>query len=234
MKTHTAVIHRTTSQMGMYSITLVVDGSLAFTPGQYLAANMQDDRSAVLPKILYIEKVSGHEVTLCPRTLDGWRPGQAVFYRGPLGKGVRIPQFSKRMALISLDDNPARMLSLAAYGSENRLDMVMAGDWVANAKISGDIPPSIELAPLSQIQELTSWADFIFFDVPHSQLQSLGKLTQSIPALLRPGLAQVLIHTPMPCIGIAECGICAVKTRRGYILACQDGPVFDLLEISFL
>lgn len=234
MKMHNALILQVKSLLGLQSLTLQVDGSLSFTPGQYLAANLAGDTLAVLPEILFIEKIAGHEVTICPGRLDGWHPGMQVNIRGPLGSGVRLPPLSRRLVLIALDDHPARLLSLAAYGSEKGLDMVMAGDWVADTKISGDIAPSIELALLSQIQELTSWADFILFDVPHFQLQSLGKLTQSITALLRPGFAQVLIHTPMPCVGIAECGICAVRTRRGYKHACQDGPVFDFQEISFL
>jgi hypothetical protein len=35
----------------------------------------------------------------------------------------------------------------------------------------------------------------------------------------------------MPCAGLAACGVCAVQTRRGWKLACVDGPVFDLKEI---
>jgi hypothetical protein len=43
--------------------------------------------------------------------------------------------------------------------------------------------------------------------------------------------AQALVITPMPCGGIAECGVCAVTARRGWKLACKDGPVFDLTEL---
>src|SRR3990172_5776157 len=37
--------------------------------------------------------------------------------------------------------------------------------------------------------------------------------------------AQTLIVGPMPC-GIGGCMACAVRARRGWKLACQDGPVF--------
>jgi NAD(P)H-flavin reductase len=40
-----------------------------------------------------------------------------------------------------------------------------------------------------------------------------------------------LVVAPMPCGGLAECGVCAVTTRRGWKLACKDGPVFDLGEL---
>jgi ferredoxin len=38
---------------------------------------------------------------------------------------------------------------------------------------------------------------------------------------------QMLIHTPVPCGGMADCGICAVTLRSGWKLACKEGPVFD-------
>ena len=233
MKTHSALILQVSSRLGLQSLTLQVDGSLSFTPGQYLAANLADDTLAVLPEILFIEKIGGHEVTICPGKLDGWHPGKTVIFRGPLGKGMDIPQFTKHLAIISLDVNPARVLSLTAYGLEKQMDVVMAGDWVADNAISADISPKIELALLSQMQELAQWADYLLLDVPHFRLGEIGKLVQSVPALVRPGFAQVLVSADMPCAGIADCRICAVKTRRGYKLACHDGPVFQLSELMF-
>jgi dihydroorotate dehydrogenase electron transfer subunit len=43
--------------------------------------------------------------------------------------------------------------------------------------------------------------------------------------------AQILIHTPVPCGGVAECGVCAVTSKSGWKLACRDGPVFDWREL---
>jgi hypothetical protein len=30
---------------------------------------------------------------------------------------------------------------------------------------------------------------------------------------------------------MGECGVCAVNLRKGYKLACKDGPVFDLRSL---
>jgi hypothetical protein len=43
--------------------------------------------------------------------------------------------------------------------------------------------------------------------------------------------AQVLIHTPMPCAGLAECGVCAVRDRHDWKMACKDGPVFIMKDL---
>ena len=66
------------------------------------------------------------------------------------------------------------------------------------------------------------------------------------PAAALPGLAtrlgtrghrrapfrtQVLIQTPIACGGLAECGVCAVQARRGWKMACKNGPVFELEEL---
>jgi dihydroorotate dehydrogenase electron transfer subunit len=46
--------------------------------------------------------------------------------------------------------------------------------------------------------------------------------------------AQVLVTSPMPCGGIAECGVCALPLRKkGYVLTCKDGPVFNLNQLRW-
>ncbi|MCK6583281.1 MAG: hypothetical protein L6Q49_09310 [Anaerolineales bacterium] len=43
--------------------------------------------------------------------------------------------------------------------------------------------------------------------------------------------AQILIRAPMPCGGIADCGVCALTIRHDMRLICKEGPVFDLMDI---
>jgi hypothetical protein len=48
---------------------------------------------------------------------------------------------------------------------------------------------------------------------------------------------QVLVHTPMPCAGLGECGVCSIQVRvtpqprRTWKLVCRDGPVFNLADL---
>jgi NAD(P)H-flavin reductase len=44
--------------------------------------------------------------------------------------------------------------------------------------------------------------------------------------------AEALVLTAMPCGGMAECGVCAVKTAAGWQSACKDGPVFDFASLE--
>jgi len=94
------------------------------------------------------------------------------------------------------------------------------------------LPAALEVQPLSALPEALVWADFLAVDISLRSLSSLGELlglkggNQKLPC---PG--QVLVRTDMPCAGIADCGVCALKTRSGWRLACKDGPVFDLEEL---
>jgi len=94
-----------------------------------------------------------------------------------------------------------------------------------------DLPTEIEVQPASALGEITEWADYLAMDVPRDSLPGLREmlgLGQQARVKLE---AQVLVCTPMPCGALAECGVCAVTARRGWKMACKDGPVFHLSEL---
>jgi hypothetical protein len=100
------------------------------------------------------------------------------------------------------------------------------------------LPSSIEIYPLASLPDALTWADCLAIDLP---LEALGGLRSRLglkkgDRLMLP--APALVYTPMPCGGLAECGACAVparavSARRGYRLACKDGPVFKLDELEW-
>ena len=85
--------------------------------------------------------------------------------------------------------------------------------------------------PLSALEEILQWADFLAVDLVRENLQQLKERLERWKQVLAVRDAQVLIRTPMPCGGIAECGVCAVPASSNWWMACKDGPVFDFLEI---
>ncbi len=232
MKTHTCTIHRISNRFGFRTITLKTGVPLIFAAGQYLLASAETGQDDPIPTSLFLESVDGNEVSICSPSPSGWTPGQGLSFRGPLGHGFRLPDLFRRMALIGLDGHPGRLMPLIQAGRQKKADIVLAGDFYSNPVIMQDIPPQVELAGLEQLTELLAWADFIGMDVPLEKIQCLEKLIGDGAYKTQNGTIQVLIHTGMPCGGIAECGICSVRTKRGYKLACQDGPVFDLADLS--
>lgn len=232
MKTHSAIIHRVSNRFGFRTIALKTGAPLLFDPGQYISASVDTGQDDPIPAALFIESTDNNEVSICSPSPERWIPGQQITFRGPLGHGFRIPQLLRRMLLIGLDAHPGRLMAMVQAGIRMRSDVVIAGDFTSDPQVTKDIPPLVELASLDRLTELLDWADFVGLDVPLERIQYFGELIPDKGPRMIKGNIQVLVHTSMPCGGIAECGICSVRTKRGYKLACQDGPVFDLSDLS--
>jgi hypothetical protein len=87
-----------------------------------------------------------------------------------------------------------------------------------------ELPLEVEVQPLSAAPEARSWADFIAIDLWLDQVEELPEMLGS-----RRGLeGQALVACPLPCGGMAQCGICSLSTASGEKLVCEDGPVFEL------
>jgi hypothetical protein len=82
------------------------------------------------------------------------------------------------------------------------------------------VPSEVEVLPPSALAGAAGWADYLAADC------NLGELAQ-----LRGLRGEALVRTPLPCGGMADCGACAVRLKRGYLLACKEGPVVDLQKI---
>lgn len=190
-------------------------------PGQYLAASS----SAIdepLPVALFPSGLEGDELIIAPPLPDHWTTGTPLALRGPLGRGFRLPQTARRVALAALDISPARLLPLAFHALEQHASVTLY-----SRSIWPNLPLEVEILPLDLLHEAPVWADYLAVDVP---ARSLPDLRSAFHLGLYGRLAcpaEVLIYTPMPCTGLGECGVCAIPTRSGWQLACGDGPVFD-------
>ena len=75
-----------------------------------------------------------------------------------------------------------------------------------------------------------SVANFTVVDIPIERVDELARLLgvengKPVP----PG--QALVRAPMPCGGLGECGVCALRVGRRGMLLCVDGPVVELRTI---
>lgn len=191
-------------------------------PGQYLLATPAD---AILSTPLFSAERGERGFLAAPPIPASWIPGTALALRGPLGKGFHLPAEVRHLALIAAGDSIARLLPLSAPALRQDTAVTLFSDTPLPS-----LPSSMEAFPLNSLSELISWADFLAIDLPHEKLPNLrdvlGLATHDFP----PCPGQVMVLTPMPCAGLADCGVCAVLTRRGYKLACKDGPVFELKD----
>ena len=196
-------------------------------PGQYLKAHAPAVIGEVLPAVLFAAETTPQGFRAASPIPPEWLPGTSLSLWGPLGNGFRLDWNVRHLALVAIED-ASRLAPLIPRLLEQGADITL----FVNAS-TPPLPASVEVAPLSALPEALSWADFMALDLPLSKLSGLRSLLALMPDQHLPCPAQALIYTAMPCAGLAECGVCAVPTRRGWKLACQDGPVFDLHTLEW-
>ena len=196
--------------------------------GQYVLARASGDESAPLALALF-------PCALAPDRFQTsglpsyWGPGTSLKLRGPLGNGFKLPPGLRHLALASLGEGGAHLRPLMDQALALGLEVALFDDLQPHG-----LPPAVEASPLSGLAQALAWADFLAVDVPHDKLAQLSQIFGPRNALQQPlPAAQALVAGPMPCGATADCGVCAVQTRRSWKLACKDGPVFDLKELDW-
>ncbi|MFZ5881105.1 MAG: hypothetical protein ACOY0R_17185 [Chloroflexota bacterium] len=189
-------------------------------PGQYLLAHDGSDSPLAVSVFPAGPAVDGF--LAAPSLPRAWTPGTPLHLRGPLGRGFSLPSAARRVALLAWDDSPARLLALLpqALGQGAAVTLV-------SRATPQELPAEVEVQPLRALDEALAWADFLAVDAGRESLPGL----RSRLAAWNQAAVQVLVRAEMPCGGLAECGVCAVRVRSGWRMACKEGPVFDWSEL---
>ena len=156
-----------------------------------------------------------------------WNPGVQLNWRGPLGRSFKMPLKARKIALVPGTGLDLALLPLIAQALQRDAAVVWGSRQVPN-----DLPASVEVLPPEILTEIYHWADYLALIVSPDQLDNLPTQLGMVADVNLACRVEVLVHTVMACGGVAECGVCAVKSRRGCRLACKDGPVFDLTELD--
>ncbi len=191
-------------------------------PGQYLLAyNPASDDSLAVP--VFSAGLSADSFLAASPLPSAWSPGVTLSLRGPLGRGFALPASARRVALAALDVTPAYLLGLIpkARAQGAAISLVCEGP-------PEDIPSDVEIRPLAALAEICSWADYLALAASREEMRGWRERVRNGDQLNVTREAQALVVTPMPCGGLAKCGVCSVDVKRGLELACEDGPVFDL------
>jgi dihydroorotate dehydrogenase electron transfer subunit len=133
---------------------------------------------------------------------------------------------ARKVGLVAFDNSPVRLKGLIRPALKQEAAVVLVCGFTPDS-----LPADVEVQPLSALQDIAEWSDYLAVDVSRETLNRLrGRLGKWRP-LSAGGEAQVLVRTPIPCGGVADCGVCAVKLKADWQLACKDGPVFNWKEI---
>ncbi|MEO8357441.1 MAG: hypothetical protein ABI621_16165 [Chloroflexota bacterium] len=193
-------------------------------PGQYLLASDASDSLLPVP-LFYTDSAPQGFIASTPVSAS-WKPGDELYVRGPLGRGFILPIAARKIGLVAFDDSPARLRGLIRPALKQNALVVLVCDSTADG-----LPDDVEVQPLSALEEIFRWADFLALDAGRESLPRLSERLGEWNQLSALSEVQILIRTQMPCGGVAECGVCAVTVKSGWKMACKDGPVFDLREI---
>ncbi len=191
-------------------------------PGQYVIVHAPADPDALLAEPVFLNRKTDDGFLAAP--LDHslspfWQLGEELALRGPLGKGFQLPAALRNLALVAMGNTADRLLPLLNTADNAALftDLPLR-----------ELPLHVEVQPLSAVSDASNWADFIAIDIPLSALDQVQPLLSGQRAPV-----QLLITTEMPCSGLADCGVCALKGARGKtMLICIDGPVIASQRVS--
>lgn len=172
--------------------------------------------------------------------------GRQVDLLGPVGCPLPLPEAPARVLLVADGAGLPVLLPVARAG-------LAAGCAVAALLVGGVgddvdswlalLPAAVEVhsvgsnaqADAGRLREafdpLVRWADAVLAALDPSLYPALKGSVQDVRLEPAAFFAKALVVPPLPC-GVGACRGCAVSAKRGYRLACTDGPFFDLLELE--
>jgi len=224
MNTNKGQVAELLLQNGFRQVRISCATNLIPSAGQYLLAGSASTDPLPVP-LFYTDSSPEGFMTSLPMPFS-WNPGQEIYLRGPLGHGFTLPISAGKVALIAFGGSFVRLNALIAQSLKQGAAVVLVCDMDAPG-----LPDDVEVQPLSALEDVTQWADYVAFDVERGNLPGLRERFGGQSQTSLKSVAHVLIHAPMPCGGVAECGVCSVLLKSGWKLTCKDGPVFDLREI---
>ncbi|MGA7195381.1 MAG: hypothetical protein WBW94_17315 [Anaerolineales bacterium] len=210
---------------GKPSVRIQCDVSLIPAPGQYLLADA-DGSDSPLAVSIFLAKIFADGFLAAPPIPTSWNPGTHLHLRGPLGHGFILPNIAHRVALIAFDNPPSRLIPLLDVALKQQASIVLVCQTPPE-----DLPLPVEVQPFDELMNVLPWADYIAIDSSRELLPELEQMIGRSNPLAVKNEAQILIRTPMPCGALAECGVCAIEGHHGQLLACKDGPVFNLKDL---
>ncbi len=208
---------------GQVEVFITCNENVVPLAGQYLLALNTNDGDAVLGQAVYLVEKSRHGFWGSSSLPVTWELGTHLELIGPLGHGFTLPRVTQRLSLVALGQAVSRLMPVLAQIDPTQTRIALYTD----LKLPY-LPAMVEAHPLAVLKDELVWPDFFALDMPIEKLADLRQILALTDGAHLTCPAVVLITTAMPCAGMAQCGACAVPARRGWKLACEDGPVFDL------
>ena len=178
---------------------------------------------------------SGFSILVDSAYSAGLRAGDSIDVIGPVGRGFRVADLTRRLLLIATESNapapaiaPLLPLIARALASNREVTLAYAIPEDMRAYPLSALPPALEVIGvegedlLPHLGDALAWADQIFCCGSREWTQRVSAHVARMRLRTRPEFMQVLNMLDLPC-GLGVCRACWNGSR----LACVAGPVFD-------
>ncbi len=151
--------------------------------------------------------------------------GSQLNIKGPFGKGFSIDPLAKNILLLNGNETGPALMPLMDDAIKKKLNIAYIGE-----QESFDFPSEIEMLPEKEFLDAYQWAERCYVEVSSENKNSLINRFRQI--VFHDKKTEVYLHTPVLCSGNADCMICSVETKSGFVKTCKDGNVFWLSDLE--
>lgn len=222
-------------------------------PGQFLTIRCGDATSPLLRRPFGFHRInnSGFQVLYevvgkGTRLLSELKPGNKVDVLGPLGNGFAIPDKPRDVVIVAGGIGVAPLVALAEslvkkrhkriytiIGAKDKKSLLCERDFRdlgIETLVATDDGSCGRKCFATQIledlfSEKGSFLPVIFGCGPEAMLERVVAIARK-----RKVKSYASLEGNIAC-GVGACLGCAIETKSGYKLVCEDGPVFDLNEV---
>jgi dihydroorotate dehydrogenase electron transfer subunit len=219
-------------------------------PGQFIMVKIQDNTTDPLLRIpLGIHSVNANGISLLYRVIGKGtkllaqkNPGEKINILGPLGNGFNTNIKADEVILVAGGYGIVPLYALAEQLiAKNKVVKMFIGaataEQIIGAKEFTDLGVNVHIATedgskgfkgfVTELVKQYLTKDVMVYGCgPNPMLHALAALTNKLKIP-----AQLSAEAYMAC-GIGVCRGCAIKTKTGYKMCCQDGPVFLAEELG--
>jgi len=191
-------------------------------PGQFLLAYCPEKDNRIRDIYYALDLDNGY--FSIPASLN-WDIGDKLIFKGPIGKGFSKLDIYENILCINLSAEIAGLSGLMQVSVKTNKNIAFYGK---HQPVLMD--QSIEIIVQDMLIDTTQWADFIAIETNIEDLFSNQNFIEKIKLAGIP--VEVIIHSPILCSGEANCMVCSIKTKKGWVKTCQSGSVFNLNELE--
>lgn len=199
--------------------TFLIDKTFnSLRSGQFFLVSNPTKDSKIMP--VYVFSLD-QEVDFSFPSDARWDIGDFLHFHGPIGSGFNDLSMYSNIFLLSLNSDLLSLNALFNTGIKENKNIVYYSE---NKDIP--IPPTVEIITKDRIAETIEWANYIAIEMKREDLPKNYEVLKNIKehALT----CELLIYCPILCLGKANCLICSLKTKQGWVKTCQQGQIFNL------